>query len=253
MGNYQIKCWKLEKEGDKGGEIEPLKNSFKSFFTSYNLIIKQSFDRKSDNEKKDKIWIELLIYLVGEIIFNGKKYFGVDEKPNYAASIVLKISDIIIQNFPDHCLNLPENLKKCFPYIKSVIGFSNNWKTLTNDLDVIYNTIKNEEHKSVLKKDIIPVIVKFMDDKYKFRHPNLISLNILDDYLTTEFVTQMILGKDSLKENPNFNLNYVNAINSVMAKPFYTSSTLLKEADYEEEKEEIDDIKDPKNEETEKK
>ena len=132
---------KLEKEGDKGGEIEPLKNSFKSFFTSYNLIIKQSFDRKSDIEKKDKIWIELLIYIVGEIIFNGKKYFGVDEKPNYAVSIVLKISDIIIQNFPDYCLNLPENLKKCFPYIKSVIGFSNNWKTLTNDLDVIYNTI----------------------------------------------------------------------------------------------------------------
>ena len=88
---------------------------------------------------------------------------------------MLKISDIIIQNFQDYCLNLPSNLKKCFPYIKRVIGFSNNWKTLTNNLEVIYNTLKNEEHKSVLKKDIIPVIVKFMDDKYKYRYPNLIS------------------------------------------------------------------------------
>ena len=243
----------LEKQGDKNNEVEPLKKAFKSFFASYNLIIKQSYDRKSSEEKKDPKWIELLNYLVGEIIFNGKKYFGVDEKPNYAASNVLKIADITCQNYHDHCLNLPENLRKCFPYIKSVIGFSDNWKTLTNDLDVINNTIKNEDHESELKKDIIPVIVKFMDDKYKFRYPNLISLNILDDYLNPEFVSSLILGKCNLKKNPNFGLNYVNAINSVMAKPFYTSSTLLKEADYDDDKDEIDDTKEPKNEETEKK
>ena len=243
----------LEKQGDKNNEVEPLKKAFKSFFASYNLIIKQSYDRKSSEEKKDPKWIELLNYLVGEIIFNGKKYFGVDEKPNYAASNVLKIADITCQNYHDHCLNLPENLRKCFPYIKSVIGFSDNWKTLTNDLDVINNTIKNEDHESELKKDIIPVIVKFMDDKYKFRYPNLISLNILDDYLNPEFVSSLILGKYNLKKNPNFGLNYVNAINSVMAKPFYTSSTLLKEADYDDDKDEIDDTKEPKNEETEKK
>ena len=243
----------LEKQGDKNNEVEPLKKAFKSFFASYNLIIKQNYDRKSSEEKKDPKWIELLNYLVGEIIFNGKKYFGVDEKPNYAASNVLKIADITCQNYHDHCLNLPENLRKCFPYIKSVIGFSDNWKTLTNDLDVINNTIKNEDHESELKKDIIPVIVKFMDDKYKFRYPNLISLNILDDYLNPEFVSSLILGKYNLKKNPNFGLNYVNAINSVMAKPFYTSSTLLKEADYDDDKDEIDDTKEPKNEEIEKK
>ena len=254
--NWQIcktNVEKLEKDGDKNGELQPLKNSFNSFFASYNLIIKQAYDRKNDEEKKEQTWIELLIYLVGEIIINGKKYFGVAEKPNYAASNILKISDIIIQNYPDHCLTLPEKLKNCFPYIKSVIGFSDNWKTLTNDLDVINNTIKNEPHESPLKKDIIPVIVKFMEDKYKFRYPNLICLYILDDYLSPEFVTLIILGKYNLKENPNFGLNYVNAINSVMVKPFYTSSTVLKEADYDEDKEDVDDSKEPKNEETEKK
>ena len=244
---------KLEKEGDKNGEAEPLKNAFKSFFSSYDLILKQNYDKKSDKKKKDPTWIELLNYLVGDIIFNGKKYFGVDEKPNYAASNILKIADTTVQNFPDHCLQLPTNLRKCFPYIKSVIGFSDFWKTLTNDLDVINNTLKNENPESELKKDIIPVIVNFMDNKYKFRYPNLISLNILDEYLKPDFVSKMILSKQNVKQNPNYGLNYVNAINSVMAKPFYSSSTVLKEADYEDDKEGVDDTKEPKNEETERK
>ena len=223
---------KLEKGGDKNQEAEPLKNAFKSFFASYNSIIKQDYDKKSDEEKKNPNFIELLNYIVGDVIINGKRYFGVDEKPNYAASNILKISDVIVQKYPKHCLNLATNLRKCFPYIKGVIGFSDNWRTLTNDLDVIYNTIKKDDHESELKKDIIPVITKFMDDKYKFRYPNLISLSILDDYLNPEFVSTMLLGRGNLNQNPNYGLNYVDAINSVMAKPFYTSSTVLQEADY---------------------
>ena len=58
---------------------------------------------------------------------------------------------------------MPTNLKKCFLYIKNIIGFSDNWKTLKNDLQVIYNTIKKEDNNSELKKDIIPVTTKFMD------------------------------------------------------------------------------------------
>lgn len=93
-----------------------------------------------------------------------------------------------------------------------------------------------------------------MDDKYKFRYPNLISLSILDDYLNPEFVSTMLLGRGNLNQNPNYGLNYVDAINSVMAKPFYTSSTVLQEADYDEDKDDdIEDSKEPKNEETEKK
>ena len=93
-----------------------------------------------------------------------------------------------------------------------------------------------------------------MENKYKFRYPNLISLNILDDYLNQEFVANMTTGRYNSKQNPNYTLNYVKSINSVMAKPFYVSSTKLKETDYDEEdKEEVDDSKEPKNEETERK
>ena len=191
---------KLEKSGDKDGDLVPLKNAFKGLFTSYSDIIKQNNERKNDEEKKDPDWIELLNYLVGDIISNGKKYFGEDEKPNYSASNVLKIADDIVENFPDECLNLPENLIKCFPYIKSVIGFSDNWKTLKNDLEVVYDTIKNESNESELKKNIIPVINKFMDNKYKFRQPNLINLNILDDYLDPNFVSPYLSKKPDVKE-----------------------------------------------------
>jgi len=250
--NTKKKVRELLEDGDKDGELEPLKNAFKSYFTSYNDIIKQRNDKEPEKTKKAPKWIELLNYLTGDIICNGKQYFGEDEKPNYAASNVLKISDTVVQDFPDNCLQLPQNLKKCFPYMQGVIGFSDNWRTLTNDLDVISNTIKNESHESPLKKDIIPVVTNFMDQKYKFRYPNLICLNMLDEYLNPTFV-QTMLTNPNVKENPNYGLNYVNAIDSVMAKPFYPSSTVLKEADYDDDKDDVNDTKEPKDEETERK
>ena len=94
-----------------------------------------------------------------------------------------------------------------------------------------------------------------MEEKYKFRNPNLVSLNILDDYLTEPFVNELLSKKGDVKANPNLGLNYINAIDSVMAKPFYTSSTLLKEVSSgdEDKVEEDEEFKEPKNEEIEKK
>ena len=246
---------KLKKEGDKDGDLIPIKNAFKGFFTSYSHIIKQHNDAKKEEEKKDPNWLNLLDYIVGDVISQGKEYFGEDEKPNYAASNILKISDEIISDSqPEEIITLPKNVKKCFTYIKGVVGISDNWKTLKNDLEVVHNTNKKEDHESELKKDMIPVITKFMDEKYKFRNPNLINLNILDDYLTPPFVSELLSRKGDIKANPNLGLNYINAINSVMAKPFYTSSTVLKEVDGDdEEKVEDEEMKEPKSEEIEKK
>jgi hypothetical protein len=42
----------LEKEGDKEGDLTPLKNAFKGFFGSYCDIVNQKNDRKTDEEKK---------------------------------------------------------------------------------------------------------------------------------------------------------------------------------------------------------
>ena len=39
---------KLKKEGDKNGELIPMKNAFKGFFTAYSHIIKQNNNRKSE-------------------------------------------------------------------------------------------------------------------------------------------------------------------------------------------------------------
>ena len=63
----------------------------------------------------------------------------------------------------------------------------------------------------------------------------------------------MITSKYNPKQNENYGLNYVSAIDSIMVKPQYPSSTVLKEADYDEDKEGVDDTKEPKNEETERK
>ena len=144
---------KLKKEEDKDGDLVNIKNAFKGFFTSYSHIIKQCNDSKKEEERKDINWLELLNYILGEVISKGKEYFGEDEKPNYAASNILKIADDIInESKPEEVSNLISNVKKCFPYIKGVIGFSDNWKTLKNDLEVVHNTNKKEDHESELKK-----------------------------------------------------------------------------------------------------
>ena len=92
---------KLEKEWDKNGDLIPLKNAFKGLFTSYNDIIKQNKDRKNDKGKKEPDWIELLNYLIGDIISNNKKYFGEDEKQNYSVSNVLQKADDIVNNYKE--------------------------------------------------------------------------------------------------------------------------------------------------------
>ena len=144
---------KLKKEGDKDWDLVKLKNAFKGFFTSYSLIIKQCNDRRKEEERKDINWLELPNYILGEVISKGKEYFVVEEKPNFAASNILKIADDIInESKPEEVNNLINNAKKCFPYIKGVIGFSDNWKTLKNDLEVVHNTNKKEDHESELKK-----------------------------------------------------------------------------------------------------
>ena len=121
-------------------------------------------------------------------------------------------------------------------------------------LEVIYNTIANESNDSNLKKEMIPVISNFMDEKYKFRSPKLINLNILDDYFEPQLEDIIITRRGASKKNQNVNLNYVSAIDAVMAKSFYQSSTLLKEVETvdELEKDEDDELKEPKNEEVEK-
>ena len=50
--NTKKKVSKWLEEGDKDGDDESLKNAFKSYFTSYNNIIKERHDKKSDDKKK---------------------------------------------------------------------------------------------------------------------------------------------------------------------------------------------------------
>ena len=120
----------LEKDGDKEGDLILLKNEFKGVLTSYSDIIELRNEKKDDDKKREPKWINLLNYLVEGVISDDKKYFGEDEKPNYSAWNVLNIADYTVNDFLEECKNLPENIVKCFPYIKGVIGFSDNWRTL---------------------------------------------------------------------------------------------------------------------------
>ena len=247
---------RLEGEQDPKGYIEPIKNAFRSYFTSYADLMVQNYNSKSDNEKKNVNWIRLLEYIVGNVIKNGQKYFDVDEKANFGASKILKIADDVVQNYPDASQTLPKLLFECFPYIKGVINTSENWQTLGNDLDVLYDMVKGDENeeKKKLKDELIPIIVNFMNKKPKFRYPNYDNLKILDVYLTPDFVLQY-LSKADPKINPNFALDYVKAIDSVMVRAFYETSTVLKVVGpkIEEDEEEEEFTKEPANEETERK
>ncbi len=103
--------------------------------------------------------------------------------------------------------------------MKNVISSSENYLTIKNDL--CYDLVKGEEkeEKKKLKQEIVSV--QFMEKKPKFRAPNKTNLDILGTYLTPDFLNQYFKKPDP-KVNPNFALNYIDAINSV--KAFYDSS-----------------------------
>jgi hypothetical protein len=136
--------------------------------------------------------------------------------------------------------------------MKNVIKTSDNYLTIKNDLEVCYELVKGEENdeKKKIKQEIVPVSVEFMEKKPKFRAPNKTNLDILETYLTPEFITAYFKNPDP-KVNPNFALNYVDAIDSVMVKAFYESSVPEeKKEEGTEEEEEI--FKEEYNEELEK-
>ena len=248
--NLRQNVEKLETNKDPEGYVEMIKDGFCNFFTSYGDLISQNYSSFPDSEKTRQSWLELLEHIVNDIIVNGTAFFGVDDKANFSASKILRVADDVIERFPEIKTRLPGGILKCFPYIKGVVKVNENWQTLSNDLDVVYNAINRQDDvdKTPIKNDLIPVIVNFMETKPKFRYPNLVNLKILDNYLTDDYVNQYLVKPDP-KINPTFSLNYVKAITSVMVKAFYDSSTVLKvvegaqeneKDDNEEDKEEID-------------
>ena len=220
---------KLEKENDIKGMKEQIKNVFKSYFFIYTDLLIQTYNNKKENEKGESNWIELLEYIIGKVITNGKNLFEVEEKANFAASQILKITDETIRKFQKSRENLSNLILDTFDYLKNILNISEYYKTLSNDLKVLLNMIirNNNEKTKKIKEELIPIIINFMNKKPKFRYPNYINLKILSIYLSNEFINNLLRNPD-IKINPNYSLNYVDAINSVMIKGFYESSTVLK-------------------------
>ena len=220
---------KLEENKDPKGMKVQIQNVFKSYFFSYTDLLVQNYNHKKENEKENSNWIELLEYLIENVISNGKKFFDVEQKSNFGASQILKISDETIQKFPNPSQNLSILILNTFDYLKSILNSSEHFKTLSNDLKVLLNMIKrkDDENSKKIKEELIPIILNFMNKKPKFRYPNYINLKILDIYLTQDFINGLMNNPDP-KINPNYSLNFIDAINSVMIKAFYESSTVLK-------------------------
>jgi len=187
-------------------------------------------------KKKEKNFIDLIYYITDNILVNGIKYFDVDEKSNYGASNILKLADDIINNNNEN--NLKEKVINTFPYIKSVINSSENYKTLSNDLEVCLNLIKNNNENNDIKNELIPIIINFMNDKPKIRYPNYLNLKILDLFLSPEFLSLYFKNSENViisnikniidsnnnvnnnNNNLNLNLDYINAIVSITVKLF---------------------------------
>ena len=97
---------KLEKDGDPEKLVEPILSSFKTYFAAYADLFVQNYRSKHENEKKDVRYIEIIIYILENIIIYGDKYFSKAEKANYGASCILKVSSEIVNKYPDISQNI---------------------------------------------------------------------------------------------------------------------------------------------------
>ena len=104
----------FDKNGDPNNEKEKCKEAFGQFITAYDDFVNQVYQKRP--KKKDADFIKNLNYLAKDVIPQGDKYFGKDDEPNLATSKVLFICKDYSDKFPDDCLELPQNIKKCFPY-----------------------------------------------------------------------------------------------------------------------------------------
>ena len=245
--NNVLKCGKKNWEGIipffESEDKKEIVEIFKSFFSPYcEIFVSIYYKLFSDNLNNNEI-ISLLEYILEKFIFNAKEYLYKDEKLNYYFSLLLKIINDMIKKKIDNLDNLYNHLINCFDYFKEIITTNENYKTLSNFIDLIYNLIKSNKN-SQINEDIIPIIINIMIKKPKFRYPNLINLRILDNYLTQEFIQKLHIKKnkkdiknkenendnnEEIDNNPNYNLDYVFAICSVMVKGLYEISDQDKE------------------------
>ena len=178
---------------------------FKQFFPEYCDIFLKLYKKTKNDKNESKHEILLLEYIMDKIIINSDESFDFykDEKINYYFSFLL---NIILNSNKSHNL-----LIQCFPYFSQVIINSQNKFTLSNILETIYNLLKISKNTHILKEDIIPTIIKFMNEKSNFRYPNLINLKILKMYLNT---------KENEEDNNDINddIDFINSICSVMVK-----------------------------------
>ena len=269
--NNVLECGKKNWEGIipffESEDKKEIVEIFKSFFSPYcEIFVSIYYKLFSDNLNNNEI-ISLLEYILEKFIFNAKEYLYKDEKLNYYFSLLLKIINDMIKKKIDNLDNLYNHLINCFDYFKEIITTNENYKTLSNFIDLIYNLIKSNKN-SQINEDIIPIIINIMIKKPKFRYPNLINLRILDNYLTQEFIQKLHIKKnkkdiknkenendnnEELDNNPNYNLDYVFAICSVMVKGLYEISDQDKEKKNINENKYINDFKEEKNKEIEKK
>ncbi|MCQ2815881.1 MAG: hypothetical protein MJ252_01320 [archaeon] len=212
------KIQELATDGDPQQWTDSHYKTLRDFFACYdNLIIGESNHTKEGEEINPDI-VKTLEYIDEKIIAEGNKNFYTDDRANNAASKILKLSCDIINKYPNNCGNLNNCVQKCFPYMIGTIQINDNYKTLTNDLEVCDQLATGEgEEKDKNKLDLIPVVVKFMQEKPKFRTPNYENLNILDKYLTPQFIDEMRKNPDE-KINPNYKLDYIGSVVSVMSK-----------------------------------
>ena len=76
-----------------------------------------------------------------------------------------------------------------------------------------------------------------MINKFKYRSPNKINLDILNNFFTQEFLSEYLKQNNKSNEKNIYNINYTEAINNVMSGKNYVP--LHKKKDDEENEDEI--------------
>ncbi len=216
------KIW--ESINAKISDNEATVNVFRSYWNSYNDIIYQNYKSITNSNDIDKDYINTLTYMIKNIIVNGKKYFDVKTRPNFIASRVLKTADLLSVKETE----LISSIESCYDYLLSLYNTSENNDTLSNVVDVLYDLLQRQpQFKDSHMEEIVLSASSFMLTKHKYRYPSLISMKIVDMFLTPEFLSVYLKTPDANNKKTHA-VNYVNCVVSVMTDSFYVPSTMLK-------------------------
>ena len=204
--------------------------NFIAYYNAYNDVLNLQYKEQQTNMNES--YIQTIMFILEDIITNGKDVFKDNTRANFTSTRVIKNATELAQ----HTATLNNNVESTYEYLMHLFKYSNDNDTLSNVLDVLYSLLQSNinEFRNTKMNEIVEQCRMFSQNKHSIRYPSYVCLKIFEMQLTDEFIVQLQAAKENVK--------YVECIVKIMTNKYYDNMLNLKAQESKKELNEQTDI-----------